>query len=244
MTSALASPEYRRRAVVLFSGGLSSTTCLAWAVDAFGADAVHPLSFAYGQRHSVELDCATRITRLLGLRDTEVLPMALLHRLGGDALTDDRVALSSADNRFAAAKGLPSTFVPGRGLLFAAGAAAFAARHGARDIVIGECGADAAGLPEARAEFVSATQAALRAAFDEPFVLHAPLIEKTKAEAFALAERLGRLELVVGETHSCHVGAHTVDDRHPWGYGCGMCLACSERASGWHRYRAAAEAAA
>lgn len=228
------------QAVVLLSGGQDSTTCLAWAAYRWGPDNLFPVSIYYGQRHKIELDCAHAVCETLGVREPRVLSLEILRDLGGAALTDERVVVDTdatgTGNVFAEEHDLPSTFVPGRNLLFFTSAIAFGARHGVYNLVTGVCEADAAGYPDCRGEFVDAAQDALRAALDESRVLiHAPLLERSKAETFLLAEELGVLDTIIEQTHTCYHGNH--DTKHDWGYGCGACGACEERANGWLQYR-------
>ncbi len=226
-------------AIVLHSGGQDSTTCLAWAIERFGPDHLHPVSFDYGQRHSVELDQAKNICDMFGVRRPYVIDASGLKQLAGAALTnpdiDVNVDAAETGNIFAEVHGLPSTFVPGRNLLFLTFAAAYGAKFGIYDLVTGVCEADDAGYPDCRAGFISAAIVVLREALDEPLVeVHTPLLHKTKAETFALAAHLGCLEVILERTHTCYHGDRS--KRHPWGYGCGECGACQERAKGWDEY--------
>lgn len=229
-------------AVVLHSGGQDSSTCLAWAVHRWGADRVFPVSFHYGQKHAVELQCAQEICARLEVRMPNRLPVEALSILGGAALTDPDNVQVSADpagtgNLYAEAHGLPSTFVPGRNLLFFTLAAAYAAKHGIRNIVTGVCEADDAGYPDCRGSFVRAAETAISEALDERIAIHAPLLDKSKAETFALASSLGVLDLIVESTHTCYNGVHDAAHKHDWGYGCGQCPACEERKKGWEQYK-------
>lgn len=229
------------QAVVLHSGGQDSSTCLAWAVEKFGRDHVFPVSFAYGQKHSVELECAMSFCDHLGVKHPVVLPVEALQVLGGAALTDPEHVEVSSDatgtgNVFAEKHGLPSTFVPGRNLLFFTLAMAYGAKVGAYNLVTGICEADEAGYPDCRQEFAVKAQDALAAALDEKITVWAPLLDKSKAETFKLAEELGVLPAVVRLTHTCYNGVH--DQLHLWGYGCGECPACLERIKGWDQFQA------
>ena len=230
------------RALVLFSGGQDSTTCLAWALRRFGE--VETVGFDYGQRHRVELDVRP------GLRDgiaalglggmlgpDHLLPLEALGQVSETALTRD-VAIGMAET------GLPTTFVPGRNLLFLTLAAALAYRRGCRHIVLGVCETDYSGYPDCRDDTIKAMQVALNLGLETRLVLHTPLMWRDKAATFALAEELGGdafLRLVVEKTHSCYLGDRT--HRHDWGYGCGTCPACELRAAGWRRWRSGATAA-
>lgn len=224
-------------ALVLFSGGQDSTTCLAWALDqqkqnAVGFDEVAALSFDYGQRHAVELQCADAITDAWGVPHWS-LGLPILHELHGGALTDGgRKIEAQATTGYQADKKLPSTFIPGRNLMFFTAAAAFGAPRDYKTLVTGICQADAAGYPDCRSEFAQAALAAIRLALAEPkFMLAAPLLFRSKADTWKLAEELGVLQDVILKTHTCYQGNRS--HLHAWGYGCGECPACAERAKGW-----------
>jgi 7-cyano-7-deazaguanine synthase len=227
------------RALVLFSGGQDSATCLAWACARFAA--VETLGFAYGQRHAVEMD--QRPLFLKGF--AEAFP-DWAARLGADAVLDvatlgqvSETALTRDAEIVMTAAGLPSTFVPGRNLIFLAFAAALAYRRGIRHVVLGVCETDYSGYPDCRDDTIKAMQVALNLGLESRFVLHTPLMWIDKAGTWAMAERLGGatlVELIREETHSCYLGVR--DRRHDWGHGCGECPACDLRAKGWERYRA------
>jgi 7-cyano-7-deazaguanine synthase len=232
----------RERALVLFSGGQDSTTCLAWALQRFAA--VETVGFDYGQRHRVELDCRLRIRAQLAgpalpggaaLGDDHLLVLDALGHISDTALTrETEIAFAET--------GLPSTFVPGRNLVFLSFAGALAYRRGLRHIVLGVCETDYSGYPDCRDDTVKAMQVALNLGLQTRFVLHAPLMWRDKAATFALAETLGGaalVSLVIEETHSCYLGDRS--NRHAWGYGCGQCPACRLRADGWARWRASKE---
>lgn len=226
-----------RSALVLFSGGQDSATCLAWALENY--DHVETVGFAYNQRHEVELSCRAPVRRVLaGMGGWG-------KRLGPDHLVDIGVSLAAIGEsaltqdieiRMTAA-GLPNTFVPGRNLLFLTYAAAIAYRRGIKTIVAGVCETDYSGYPDCRDDTIKAMQVALNLGMQARFVLETPLMWLTKAQTWEMAERLGGRPLVEGlleHTHSCYAGVRT--DRHPWGYGCGTCPACRLRAEGWAAY--------
>jgi len=227
------------RALVLFSGGQDSTTCLAWALDRFGE--VETLGFDYGQRHRVEMD--VRPTVLAALR--ERLPQ-LAARLGADHVVDLSVLgeiSETALTREAAitmqANGLPNTFVPGRNLVFLTFAGALAYRRGAKHIVAGMCETDFSGYPDCRDDTVKAMQLALNLGMDTRFAVHTPLMWIDKAATWRMAHELGGdalVEIVRRETHTCYHGDRT--HWHDWGYGCGACPACELRAAGYARFAA------
>jgi 7-cyano-7-deazaguanine synthase len=221
-------------ALVLFSGGQDSATCLAWALDRFAH--VETIGFDYGQRHRVELDCRPAFRA--------ALPAALAARLGPDhtlrldalgAISD--TALTREAEIAMGADGLPNTFVPGRNIVFLTFAAALAYRRGLKHIVGGMCETDYSGYPDCRDDTIKALQVALNLGMERRFVLHTPLMWLTKGDTWRLAESLGGAALVravVEHTHTCYLGERT--HRHPWGYGCGTCPACELRARGWHDY--------
>jgi len=226
-----------KTALVLFSGGQDSTTCLAWALAEFAR--VETVGFAYGQRHAAELDARPRV--LSGLRRRfpawagrlgadHVLPLEVLREIGGTALTAD-MKIEMGEN------GLPTTFVPGRNILFLTAAAALAYRRGIRDLVGGMCETDYSGYPDCRNDTIRATEAALGLGMDRHFKVHTPLMFIDKAATWKMAEELGGkalVDLIVEETVTCYAGDRT--HRHAWGYGCGTCPACDLRAKGYARY--------
>lgn len=222
------------RAVVLMSGGQDSTTCLAWALSEF--ERVVALSIDYGQRHEVELACAAAICRAWGV-ERHVIPVNTLTALGGAALTDESIDVEGKADigsraLWAASRGLPSTFVPGRNLLFFTVAAAWGLPRGYNVLVTGVCEADRSGYPDCRLEFVRAASDAIQLAMDAPeFAISAPLLTRSKAETWLLAEELGVRETIVQETHTCYHGHRS--PMHKWGAGCGQCPACLERAAGY-----------
>jgi 7-cyano-7-deazaguanine synthase len=227
------------KALVLFSGGQDSATCLAWACNRF--DHVETLGFTYGQRHGVEID--QRPVFLAGfakafpnwaarLIEDTVLDVATLGQVSETALTRETKIVMTAE-------GLPSTFVPGRNLIFLTYAAALAYRRGIKHIIIGVCETDYSGYPDCRDDTIKAMQVALNLGMERRFVLHTPLMWIDKAGTWAMANDLGGtalVELIREDTHSCYLGQR--DQRHDWGYGCGDCPACELRAKGWERFRA------
>lgn len=225
-------------ALVLFSGGQDSTVCLGWALDRF--DRVETVGFDYGQRHRVELEVRPGIRARMGelkqswtgrLGADHVIDLGVLGQLSDTALTRDvEIRLTEG--------GLPSTFVPGRNLIFLSFAAALAYRRGIRHLVAGVCETDFSGYPDCRDDTVKAMQVALSLGLDRPVTVHTPLMWIDKAATFALAEAIGGptfLDVVVEDTHSCYLGDHST--HHAWGYGCGSCPACQLRAEGWGRFQ-------
>ncbi|HEX8417547.1 MAG TPA: 7-cyano-7-deazaguanine synthase QueC [Methylobacterium sp.] len=227
----------RDAALVLFSGGQDSTTCLAWALDRFAR--VETLGFDYGQRHRIELDGrATLRERIVAidpawagrLGDDHAIALDALGRISETALTRDTAIAMEAGR-------LPNTFVPGRNIVFLTFAAALAYRRGLSEIVGGMCETDYSGYPDCRDDAIKALQVALNLGMDSRFVLHTPLMWIDKATTWAMAERLGGqalVDLIVEDTHTCYLGERGT--RHDWGYGCGTCPACDLRAKGFSRF--------
>ena len=228
-------------ALVLFSGGQDSATCLAWALSRY--ERVETVGFDYGQRHAVELQC--RETFLVALKRSHpqwtgrlgtdrVLDLGILGQVSDTALTQDRsIAFASS--------GLPTTFVPGRNLLFLTLAAAVGYRRGLSVLVGGMCETDYSGYPDCRDETLKALQVALSLGLDSRFVVETPLMWLDKAATWRLAEQLGGtalVDLILEETHTCYLGDRK--QRHAWGYGCGSCPACELRRKGYEAYRAGA----
>jgi len=226
------------KALVLFSGGQDSTTCLAWALSRYAH--VETIGFDYGQRHRIELDVRPAV--LSGLRkisdwdsklgEDHLLDLAILGQISQTALTQD-VAIAMQDN------GLPNTFVPGRNIIFMNFAAAVAYRRGIKNIVTGVCETDFSGYPDCRDDTMKAVQIALNLGMESRFTIHTPLMWIDKAQTWELAEELGQttlVDLIREDTHTCYNGDRT--NRHDWGYGCGTCPACELRAEGYARFTA------
>jgi 7-cyano-7-deazaguanine synthase len=226
-------------ALVLFSGGQDSTTCLAWALDRFAT--VETVGFDYGQRHRIELDCRARLRDAIAamkpdwaarLGQDHTVPLAALGEISATALTRE-VAIAMDEG------GLPNTFVPGRNLVFLTFAAALAYRRGLRHIVGGMCETDYSGYPDCRDDTIKALQVALNLGMERRLVLHTPLMWIDKRQTWALAEAIGGqalVDLIVEDSHTCYLGER--GQRHDWGHGCGTCPACALRARGWREYRA------
>jgi len=207
------------KALVVLSGGQDSTTCLYWALDRFDHNAIDTVSFDYGQRHHIELDCAARVAEFAGVPNT-CLPIDTFAALGGDALTDPDVEVASGTNEQA---GLPNTFVPGRNLIFLTFAAAYAYQRGIRHLVIGVAQTDYSGYPDCREGTITALQHALRLGMESDVTIHTPLMHLSKKETVELARDLGALP-AMALTHTCYNG-----ERPP----CGHCPACELRAKGF-----------
>ncbi len=225
-------------ALVLFSGGQDSTTCLAWALERF--ERVETVGFDYGQRHRVELDCRGEIRAGLAeanagwgsrLGEEHTINLASLGEISSTALTRD-VEIEIGK------EGLPNTFVPGRNLIFLTFAAALAYRRGLRHLVGGMCETDYSGYPDCRDDTIKALQVALNLGMEKRFVLHTPLMWIDKAATWELAHALGGdrlVDVIVEKTHTCYHGER--GKRHDWGHGCGVCPACKLRAAGFTRFR-------
>jgi 7-cyano-7-deazaguanine synthase len=220
-------------ALVLFSGGQDSATCLAWALARYAH--VETIGFAYGQRHAIELTCREPIRAALATPalgpDHMVDLAATIASLGQTALTADQAIAMTEE-------GLPNTFVPGRNLLFLTCAAAIAWRRGLRRIIAGMCETDYSGYPDCRDDTIKAMQLALNLGLQRRLVLETPLMWRDKAATWALAHELGGdplIEMIREQSHSCYLGDRT--QRHVWGHGCGTCPACELRANGWYRWR-------
>ncbi len=223
-------------ALVLFSGGQDSTTCLAWALARF--DRVETVGFDYGQRHRAELEARPGLLAALRklpngdrLGDDHLLPLDTLKAIGGSALTDDMAIDMGAD-------GLPTSFVPGRNLMFLTAAAALGYRREIADLVGGMCETDYSGYPDCRADTIQAMVSALSLGLARDIRIHTPLMWLDKAATWALAEELGGAELVkviMADTVTCYEGNRT--HAHDWGLGCGACPACELRAAGYVKYR-------
>ena len=221
-------------AIVMFSGGQDSATCLAWALTNF--EHVETIGFDYGQTHAVELQVRERFLNLVKqgfpdwfgrLGEDHRVDLGVLGEISDTALTRDReIELSDS--------GLPSTFVPGRNLLFLTVAAAVGCRRNARHVVGGMCETDYSGYPDCRDDTIKALQVAVGLGMDKRCVFHTPLMWIDKAATWELAHELGGehlIELIRNETHTCYKGDRS--KLHEWGYGCGECPACKLRAVGW-----------
>jgi 7-cyano-7-deazaguanine synthase len=231
--------SHDRTALVLFSGGQDSTACLAWALDRYPH--VETVGFDYGQRHAVELRARGAVRRKIAA----AFP-AWADRLGSDhrlnlkgfgSISDS--ALTSARQIEMTERGLPSTFVPGRNLVFLTYAAALADRRGLDDLVGGMCETDFSGYPDCRRDTLDAMETALNLGMERSFRIETPLMTLTKAQTWALAMGLGGealVEITLKDSHTCYQGDRTP---HPWGRGCGACPACELRAKGWDEWTAA-----
>jgi 7-cyano-7-deazaguanine synthase len=226
-----------RAALLLFSGGQDSTVCLAWALARY--DRVETVGFDYGQRHSAELAARQEVRAAIAERFPDWAP-----RLGEDHLIDIRAfgaigetALTSDRAIEIGTKGLPTTYVPGRNLVFLTYAAALADRRGLSDLIGGMCETDYSGYPDCRRATLDALAGALNLGMEQGFRIETPLMRLTKAETWALAKGLGGealTEIVVRHSHTCYLGAR--EPMHAWGAGCGACPACELRARGFFEW--------
>jgi 7-cyano-7-deazaguanine synthase len=227
-------------ALVLFSGGQDSTVCLAWALARYPR--VETVGFDYGQRHAVEMEARKAVRARLverfpdwatRLGEDHVLDIRGFGQVAESALTADR-AIEMTE------RGLPSTFVPGRNLVFLTYAAALADRRGLKALVGGMCETDYSGYPDCRRDTLDAMEQALNLGMERDFRIETPLMRLTKADTWALARGLGGealVELIVAETHTCYRGAR--GELRPWGHGCGDCPACELREKGWREWEGA-----
>ena len=227
-----------KTALVLFSGGQDSTTCLAHALNAY--ERVETVAFDYRQRQSVELQARLQVLQALRqqfpkwssrLGQDHCLDLAVLGEVSETSLTREMAFQMQTD-------GLPNTFVPGRNLLFLTLAAALAYRRGLEVIVTGVCETDFSGYPDCRDDTMKAMQLALSLGMDKRFLIETPLMWIDKAATWRLADTLGGqalVDLIVEHTHTCYLGDR--EHRHAWGYGCGECPACELRLRGWQQYR-------
>jgi len=227
-------------ALVLFSGGQDSTTCLAWALSRY--ERVETVAFDYGQRHRIELDARLNVVRAIRegfpqwaakLGEDHLLDASVLGAVSETALTRETAIAMQAN-------GLPNTFVPGRNLLFMTLAAALAYRRGVQVLVTGVCETDFSGYPDCRDDTMKAMQVALSLGMDTRFLIETPLMWIDKAATWTLARTLGGaplVDLIVEHSHTCYLGERS--QRHAWGYGCGQCPACQLRAQGFARFSGA-----
>lgn len=225
-------------ALVLFSGGQDSSTCLAWALSRFGH--VSTLGFDYGQRHATELQCRRRVREALAalrpdwaarLEQDTVLALDTWQHSAPNALTADLPLATLTP------EGLPNTFVPGRNLIFLLHAAVWAYALPVRHLVLGVCQSDSSGYPDCTDDSMKALQTAINVGMGTHYTIHTPLMWRSKAHTWHLAHQLGGdalVNLLVEESHTCYMGDR--QHRHAWGYGCGVCPACTLRAAGYRDY--------
>lgn len=213
---------HNEKALVVFSGGQDSTTCLIQAVQTYGRENVQAITFQYGQRHAIELERARWIAEDLGIAQT-VLDLSLMQQITHNALMDDTAEIQTASN------GVPNTFVDGRNALFLLYAAIYAKSQNIKHIIVGVCETDFSGYPDCRDVFVKSMNVTLNLAMDYAFQIHTPLMYLTKAQTWALADRLGCLDYIREHTHTCYHGVEG---------GCGECPSCVLRERGLAEYLA------
>lgn len=210
----------QEKALVVFSGGQDSTTCLFWAKERFAQ--VETVTFDYGQRHRLEIECAKEIAKELGIKQ-HILDMSLLNQLAPNALTRQEIQVKEGEDGR-----LPSTFVPGRNLLFLSFAGVLASQIGAKHIVTGVCETDFSGYPDCRDIFIKSFNVTFNLSMDQSFVIHTPLMWLNKAQTWELADQMGALEFIRERTLTCYNGI--IAD------GCGECPACKLRKRGLEEY--------
>ncbi|MBR7800720.1 7-cyano-7-deazaguanine synthase QueC [Undibacterium fentianense] len=229
--------KMKQRALVLFSGGQDSTTCLAWALERYHK--VETVGFDYGQRHAIELTMRPQLLEKMrklkpewneGLGEDHLLDLSLISQLSRTAMTEN-IAIEMQEN------GLPNTFVPGRNLMFMLTAATLAFRRQATVLVGGMCETDFSGYPDCRDDSLKALQVAINLGMATRLNIETPLMWIDKADSWHLAERLGGtalINLIRQDTHTCYLGER--GHLHDWGHGCGTCPACELRANGYRSY--------
>lgn len=230
--------EKTSSALLLFSGGQDSSTCLSWALDKF--DKVETLSFDYGQRNKVELECRLRLREKIvqltpkwkdSLGADHILPLATLGDISHSSLTKN-IEIKIQENN------LPNTFVPGRNIIFLVFAAALAYRRGITNIIAGMCEMDYSGYPDCRNETIRAIEMTLNLGMESNFTIHTPLMHLKKHETWKLVKDIGGqnlVDLILEESHTCYLG--TRDKRYEWGYGCNSCPSCNLRKKGWVEFK-------
>lgn len=218
----ISNPNRDRKAVVIFSGGQDSTTCLIQAIAEYGVENVDVVTFQYGQRHAIELEKAKWIAQDLGVKQT-FIDTSVIKTITHNALMDEQAKIEQKDNE------LPNTFVDGRNALFLLYAAIYAKGQGIQDIITGVCETDFSGYPDCRDVFVKSMNVTLNLAMDYQFNIKTPLMYLTKAQTWQLADELGALDYVRNHTHTCYEGVEG---------GCGKCPSCVLREKGLKEYLA------
>ena len=217
-----------KKALIVFSGGQDSTTCLGWALNNF--DYVETITFDYGQKHKVEIKQAKKIATMLNVKNT-VLNINAFTQLNDSALINSDLDISSSHST---KKNLPASFVPNRNAIFFTLAHAFAQKQDIDNIIIGVNQTDYSGYPDCREDFILALENSLNLGSESNIKFHYPLIHLTKAETFKMSKNENVLDIVINESHTCYNGDHTT--KFDWGYGCGECPACILRKEGWNIY--------
>ncbi|OOF37703.1 7-cyano-7-deazaguanine synthase QueC [Rodentibacter trehalosifermentans] len=218
----ISNPNRNRKAVVIFSGGQDSTTCLFQAIADYGKENVEAITFQYGQRHAIELEKARWIAQDLGIKQT-LMDTSVINAITHNALMDKQAKIEQKNNK------LPNTFVDGRNALFLLYAAIYAKGQGIQDIITGVCETDFSGYPDCRDVFIKSMNVTLNLAMDYAFTIKTPLMYLTKAQTWQLADELGVLDYVRTHTHTCYEGIEG---------GCGQCPSCRLRNQGLSEYLA------
>lgn len=217
-----------KKALIVFSGGQDSTTCLGWAKNRF--EEVETLTFDYGQKHRVEVVQAKKIAKDLHVSNY-VLNIDAFSQLNDSALIDKSLDISSKHKNN---PNLPASFVPNRNAIFFTLAHAYAQKQEITNIIIGINQTDYSGYPDCRLEFIEALELTLNLGSESNIKFHYPLLHLTKAQTFAMSKKEGVLDMVLNQSHTCYNDEHT--KKNEWGYGCGNCPACILRAKGWREY--------
>ena len=218
----ISNPNRDRKAIVIFSGGQDSTTCLIQAITEYGVENVEVISFQYGQRHAIELEKAKWIAQDLGVQQT-LIDMSVIKAITHNALMDESVEIKKKSDD------MPNTFVDGRNALFLLYAAIYAKGKGISDIITGVCETDFSGYPDCRDVFIKSMNVTLNLAMDYRFNLKTPLMYLNKAQTWQLADELGALDYIRRHTHTCYEGVEG---------GCGKCPSCILRNKGLAEYLA------
>jgi len=219
-----------KKALIVFSGGQDSTTCLGWALNNF--DYVETITFDYGQKHKIEIEQATQIAKLLNVKNT-LLNINAFTQLNDSALINSDLDISSNHH---SKSNLPASFVPNRNAIFFTLAHAFAQKQNINNIIIGVNQTDITGYPDCREEFITNIEKTLNLGSESNIKFHYPLVSLSKAETFELSQKENVLDIVLEYSHTCYNGNHAT--KFDWGYGCGECPACLIRKDGWLRYMA------
>lgn len=214
-----------KKAIVIFSGGQDSATCLFWALNNF--DVVETITFLYGQKHAIELECAQIICAANNVKQT-VIDLGFLNTIVDSAM------VSNGNTSVLNAKGLPASFVPNRNQLFITLAHAYAQKVNAHALVTGVCQTDYSGYPDCRDKFIKELEYVTNLGSESEIKIYTPLMWLTKAQTFELAAKMGRLPEIIERTHTCYEGDHTT--KNDWGYGCGVCPACILRKQGYSEF--------
>lgn len=224
------------KALVLFSGGQDSTTCLMWALEKF--DEVYTVGFEYGQKHSVEMECRQKILQSIeSIKPNWKKKLKFDHVCNLDFLSSINVTSLTHDVDIEQTSTYPNTFVPGRNLIFLNVASMIAYKYEIEHLVIGVCETDFSGYPDCRDNTIKALQVALSLGFDKKMIIHTPLMWINKCETWSLTQSIAgqqAIDFIIGETHTCYNGDRAL--LHPWGYGCSKCPTCELRQQGFEAF--------